>query len=56
MEAIHERVENNASPPDNLSERAKLLEQALSGQGEMLAEAQRAHVRTASNMPNDGVG
>jgi PAS domain S-box-containing protein len=29
--------------PDDLSERAALLEHALSGQGEMLAEARRAH-------------
>ncbi|MBO0857118.1 MAG: PAS domain-containing protein [Chloracidobacterium sp.] len=33
---------------DNLSERAALLEQALSGQGEMLAGARRAHALLAS--------
>jgi PAS domain S-box-containing protein len=34
--------------PDELSERATLLEQALSGQGELLAELRRKHVLLAS--------
>jgi PAS domain S-box-containing protein len=37
-----------AQPPDEIAERVQLLEHALSGQGEILAEARRAHALLVS--------